>query len=169
MRNDIHDSCLVKATVLDKKSYKAIDSLMITSLFFYTNYYDIPSHMVSYSTGAYIFKDPVDNYVGDPAVIDLNFDGRDDIALINDMGGNGGPLYSYFIQQPNQRFFLDRYLTDSMSYFPDVNKKRKTLTTYVHAGACCVGRQIYRLDSRKQEWKLVEHVILGLPKMNSKS
>lgn len=167
-RDDIHDSCIIKAIISDKKSKNVFDSLLVTSLFFYTNYYDIPSHMVSYSTGAHVFKEPVDNYVGDLAVADFNFDGRDDVALISDMGGNGGPLYSYFVQQPNLKFILDRYLTDSMSYFPDIDKRRKTLTTYVHAGACCMGKHVYKSDRQIQRWKQIEHVILGLPKAKNK-
>lgn len=164
----IHDSCIVKAILIDKKSKDVFDSLLVTSLFFYSNFYDLPAHIVSYSTGTNVFKQVVDNYVGDLAVIDLNFDGKDDVALISDMGGNGGPLYSYFLQQPNRKFVLDRYLTDSMSYFPDVNKKRNTLTTYVHAGACCVGKHVYKFNTSNQQWKQVEHVILGLPKKHSK-
>jgi hypothetical protein len=168
-KNDVHDSCIVKAMLLDKRSKNLIDCLSVTSLFFYTNYYDIPSHMVSYSTGVHILKEVVDNYVGDLAVIDLNFDGRDDVALINDMGGNGGPLYSYFVQQPDRKFIMDRYLTDSISYFPGaINRKRKTLTTYVHAGACCVGKHVYQLNPSDQQWRQIEHVILGLPKRNNK-
>ena len=71
-KDDVHDSCIVKATILDKKSKHILDSLFVTSLFFYTNYYDIPSHIVSYSTRTHVFKEIVDNYAGDLVVDDLN-------------------------------------------------------------------------------------------------
>jgi hypothetical protein len=165
----LHDSCIARAILFDKKSKHILDSVFVTSLFFYRNYFNNAHHAVSYSTRVHVFKQIVDNYAGDLIVDDLNFDGRDDVVMINDMGGNNGPFYSYFIQQADQKFILDKYLTDSVTYFPaEINRKRKTLTTYENAGACCVGKQVYQFDSAKQQWKQIKHVILGEYKQNSK-
>jgi len=166
-KDHIHDSCMVTASLIDKKSKIIMDSVFLTSNLFFTNYFDNSFHMISYSTNVGAFKEVADNYAGDLIIADLNFDGRDDIALINDMGGNGGSFYSYFIQQPDRKFILDRYLTDSMVYFPsDFNKKRKTLTTYVHSGVSWMGKHVYQFDATKREWKRIESIILGPKKTN---
>lgn len=163
----VHDSCIVRTRIIDKMSKRVIDSLLLTSRFFYTNYFDNSRHAVSYSTGVHVFMGG-DNYFGDLVVADLNFDGRDDIALINDQGGNGGPVYSFYSQKADGKFILDQYLTDSISYFPtDIDRKGKTLTTYVHAGACCMGKQVYQFDKENSRWKMIEHVLIGLNEKNT--
>jgi hypothetical protein len=72
-------------------------------------------------------------------------------------GGNGGLLYSYYVQTTAKKFVSDKFLTDSMSYFPnEINKKKQQLTTLVHAGACCAGEQIYQYNS-SGKWKQISH------------
>ena len=39
-----------------------------------------------------------ENDFGDLIVADLNFDGKEDIAIKREEGGNGGPLYNFYIQ-----------------------------------------------------------------------
>ena len=120
---------------------------------------------MSYSTKFNIEKKIVDNNYGDIIVADFNFDNKDDIALVNDMGGNGGVFYSYYIQNKDRKFIKDVYLTDSMTYFPSkINKNSKTLITYVHAGVCGLGEHIYRLDINKNCWKDESHKIIDICK-----
>jgi len=159
---EIHDSCALKILIKDKKTNAYVDSIFLTSLFYYGDTFaNCDSSVTSFTTSFNANRQISDNYFGDMVVADFNFDNLDDIAIINDYGGNGGPLYSYFIQNNDKRFILDSYLTDSVTYFPSViDKTRHRLITYVHAGACCVGRHIYKFDKSTNEWKQTSHKIL---------
>ena len=42
--------------------------------------------------------------------MDLNFDGKDDIAVKFDSGGNGRPFYSFYIQNMSKKFELNAFL-----------------------------------------------------------
>jgi len=118
--------------------------------------------MTSFSTKFKANREIVDNYFGDIVVADLNFDGNDDITIINDSGGNGGSEYIYYTQTTFKKFVLEPFLTDSVVYFPtQIDKVKKQLTTYVHAGACCVGRHIYQYDKMKNSWHQIRHKIWG--------
>lgn len=48
-RDDVHDSCMVKAIFTNKQSGTVMDSIAIASLMFYTNYFTDPKNCVSYS------------------------------------------------------------------------------------------------------------------------
>lgn len=118
--------------------------------------------MTSYSTKFKTDREIVDNYFGDIVVADLNFDGIDDIAVINEIGGNGGPLYRYYIQTSDRKFVLNNFLTDSVTFFPTkIDKVKKRLITYVHAGACCVSKNVYQFSKASNTWKQTAHKILG--------
>jgi hypothetical protein len=85
--------------------------------------------------------------------VDLNFDGLDDIAVVNNAGGNSGPLYSFYTQADGKKFVLDRFLTDSLMFFPsEINRKNKTLTISFHVGACGLSEDIYMFDNAKKSW-----------------
>lgn len=118
--------------------------------------------MTSYSTKYNSNRPFRDNYFGDIVIADLNFDSKDDIALMREYGGNGGPLYSYFIQTRDNKFVLDEFLTDSVIYFPsNIDKSKHRLITYVHAGACCVGEHIYHFDKTTNEWNQISNRMLN--------
>ena len=81
-----------------------------------------------------------ENDCGDLIVADLNFDGREDLALKCEEGGNGGPRNNYYLQTQSRNFIFDEYLTNEMSYFPDfINSQENTLHVTV------------RVDSRSEE------------------
>ncbi len=156
------DSCVLKVFIKDKPTQKVVDSVLITSLFYFDDTFANCDSVMSFTTKFNSKRQVVDNYFGDIVVADLNFDSRDDIAIINDYGGNGGTFYSYFMQGDDKTFTLDSFLTDSVTYFPSViDKTKQRLITYVHAGACCVGEQIYKYDKSKKAWRLTRHKILG--------
>lgn len=70
-------------------------------------------------------------------IADLNFDGLEDFAISNYVGGNAGTLYAYFIQNKDGKFNLDPYLTDKIRFFPrNIDFKNKTLT-FLHLSGCC--------------------------------
>lgn len=138
--------------VHDKQSGLTTDSIFIVSEYMHSDFLNC-NNMVSYSTNFKADRDIVDNHFGDLVVADFNFDGKDDIAVINDRGGNGGPLYSFFLQQENKKFLLDNFLTDSMIFFPsEINRKNKTLTTYVHVGMCGLSERVFKLNGKTNTW-----------------
>ncbi len=148
-----NDSCLIKVILKDKISKSKLDSISIMSFFYFASIFSSCDSMTSYSTKFKVDRRIIDNYFGDIVVADLNFDEKDDIAIINNCGGNGGPLYSYYVQTKDRKFILDKFLTDSMVFFPsEINKENKTLTTYVHAGICWLGERVYKFDELTS-WK----------------
>ena len=102
---ELHDSCAVKILIRYKQTNAYFDSIFLTSLFYYGDTFaNCDSSATSFTTGFNSNRQIADNYFGDVVVADFNFDNQDDIAIINDYGGNGGPLYSYFIQRNDKRF-----------------------------------------------------------------
>jgi hypothetical protein len=160
-----HDSCIVKLRLTAKQTQRLLDSLQITSDSYYEMAFTNCDNVLSYATKKNINRKVVDNHFGDIIIADLNFDQKDDIAVMNDSGGNGGPFYNYYLQDRNSSFPLNRFLTDSMIYFPHkINSKAKTLTTYVHAGACGLGEHIYFLQKSTGSWKEKSHRIINICK-----
>lgn len=156
------DSCNLRIVLSDRQTQKALDTLTLI----YPQYcYDIFSSrnsIRSYTTGFNADSLASDNYFGDIVVADFNFDKKDDIAIFSNCGGNGGPTYQYYVQNSDSTFAAENYLTDTMRYFPEpINAKKKQLTTYVHAGARCMGRHIYQYNSTTATWKQISHKILG--------
>ena len=151
-----------KIIIYDKKMnvvdsiHQPVHVLFSESIFEGTDFYR------SYITGINQNKEVVDNYHGDFIVADFNFDSKNDFAIINDIGGNGGPFYSYYIQQNDNKFVLDTFLTDSMVYFPTkIDIKNRQLTTYIHAGVCWMGAHIYKLD-KTNKWKEISNRIIDV-------
>ncbi len=93
------------------------------------NYFDTKEAKIKTTEGLETFHNII--------VLDVNFDGLEDFAIINFEGGNGGPLYAYYIQNPNNEFELDDELTNEVRFFPiEINNKEKTLT-FGHPSGCC--------------------------------
>jgi len=151
-----HDSCVLKVLIKEKQTKVVVDSMLITSLFYLDDTFANCDSVMSFTTKFNAQRQVVDNYFGDMVVADLNFDNKDDIAIINDYGGNGGTFYSYYIQGDNKKFTLDSYLTDSVTYFPSIiDKTKQRLITYVHASAYSVSEQIYKYDKLTKTWSLI--------------
>lgn len=94
-----------------------------------------------------------ENDCGDLIVADLNFDGREDLALKREEGGNGGPLYNYYLQTPSRNFIFDEYLTNEMSYFPDyIDNKGKSLHVNVRANSSTKEGVNYHYDKFNNVW-----------------
>lgn len=156
-----HDSCVAKFTIFDKNKM-AKDSFSLTSNFFYSILED-PKEVRSYTTKFNINKQVVDNIYGDIVVADFNFDKKDDIAILSDTGGTSGPLYSFYLQGENMKFKLDKFLTDSMAYFPDEIKNNQ-LQTSVVGGVCYLGRHTYVFDKKKSSWVEKSHITIDICK-----
>lgn len=155
------DSCIINLRINDK-SRQLLDTISFFSTAYMTQTLAECDSVRSYTTKLNSDKEVVDGYYGDLVVADLNFDDKDDIALINDSGGNGDPLYNYYMQTAGKKFVFDNYLTDSIKYFPDkIDNSKQQLITLTRAGNCCAARITYQYDVSKNQWRQIDHKILG--------
>jgi hypothetical protein len=93
---------------------------------------------------------------GNFIVADFNFDGLEDFAVKSDPGGNGGPLYTYFMQNDDRKFYKSSYLSNVVQFFPtEINPKKKTLTTFLHANAYQKNRRIFKYNQKAKKWKMI--------------
>mgnify|MGYP003577160154 CR=1 FL=1 len=154
------DSCIITITILKKKSQKTLQTIKYSSTFIYENGFHRCAFVRSYSTGKNKKVEVLDNNYGDLVVADFNFDGKDDFAVVKESGVSDGPLYSFYIQSKAGRFSYDKYLSETVTYFPsNINPKKRTLTTYTTAGAIGVSCRIYKLN-KSNKWTLVSKKLL---------
>ncbi len=160
---EIEQICILQIVIIDKSSKAMIDSFSIQSSFLNSIMFLSCDNMTSFTTKFKRDRKIVDNYFGDIVVADFNFDGYDDIAIVHDSGGNGGPLYSFYLQNKDSKFVKDNFLTDSICFFPsEIDSKEKTLTTFVHASVCGLGEHIYKLDQKRNNWTEKSHRIINI-------
>ena len=113
------DSCIVTVFVQNKISKQKVQTVC-----FGTEYplgdssFVSCSNVRSYTTGINKNAEVVDNDFGDLIVADFNFDNKEDFAIKREEGGNGGPLYNYYIQISPITFKLDKFLCETMIFFP---------------------------------------------------
>jgi hypothetical protein len=145
------DTTTITITVTDKQTNKSQTIRYGSSWLFKSDFSDC-NNMRSYVTSQNLKKDPEED-IGDMIIADLNFDGRDDIALKYDSWGNSGPLYYYYIQDSSGKFNRNEFLSDEMGLFPSkIDSKNKVLVTYGHAGVEQVGEHVYALNTRSNKW-----------------
>ncbi|MCU0433833.1 MAG: hypothetical protein MUC87_10300 [Bacteroidia bacterium] len=130
--------------IIEDKSGSVIDSVRQDAYVLYPTLEEL-SEYYSCSGKVNTVGEVIDGYYGVFAVCDFNFDGKEDFAILTDLGGNGGAAYSYFIQHPQNHFFRENYLSDTMVYFPNINRSRKTLTTKIHSGVCGLSESEFTL------------------------
>jgi hypothetical protein len=160
----IHDSCIVNIYIFDKEQNKLKDSIKLSSIYLYGDVFKTCDEVKSYTTGKNKNREVQDNYNGEIIIADLNFDGKEDIAVINDCA-NSGTGYEYFIQGNNTKFYLDHFLSDSMNYFPiEIKKHTKTLETRVPFTVCGLLVKKYKFDSKTKKWKRIYNEVLNICK-----
>jgi hypothetical protein len=119
----------------------------------YTNTSEASSYLIGKNKKREIF----DNDFGDFIVADFNFDALEDFAVKRCSGGNGGPLYEYFIQDSTGVFHKDIFLTNEVAFFPsEIDENNKLLKTYVHANVYGVNEHIYKYDTVKMKWTYLQ-------------
>jgi hypothetical protein len=156
------DSCIVTVTVENKITNQASYTVHFTSNFFLGDSSFLNSNVRSYTTGKNKFAEVSDNDFGDIVVADFNFDNREDFAVKREGGGNGGPLYNYYIQTPDTSFRLDSFLSDTMIWFPAYfDKTKTTLTTVVRANTEKSLWTSFQLNPSVGIWKRVEQKPVG--------
>lgn len=151
--------CVLTLYVIDKSSKRTVDTIVFnTDYSFYgvLEEQDATPYRInavsSFSTKVNI-EDISYEHPADIVIADFNFDEKDDIAIANEITFSAGERYVYYIQQANQQFVIDNFLTKKMEFFPaEINSKNRTLITRVHAGACCSNVYEYELNKRGTKW-----------------
>jgi hypothetical protein len=152
--NEEIDSNSVKIKIINKFSKKE-QQIKYGSSFLFEKTFEDCNSVRSYLTNININAEIVDNEFGDLIVADFNFDEREDFAIKNDSGGNGGPTYNFYIQNENKEFILDKFLTEKMEFFPTKFKlKQSILITYVHANAYQLSENTFKYNLKTKKWKL---------------
>jgi len=160
--NEAIDSNSVKIIIINKKTTQK-QEINYGANFLFGKTFEVCETVRSYSTGINKNTEIVDNEFGDLIIVDFNFDNREDFAIKNDSGGNGGPTYNFYIQNEKGKFIFDKYLTEKMEFFPTkFNPKNKELVTYVHANAYQLNEKTFEFNSKNKNWKVkkqrfVEH------------
>jgi hypothetical protein len=157
---DVQVSSILTISIKDKRG-KPIQTIKFATLFLNSDVSANCRLVRSYTTGKNKKAEVSDYDFGNLIVADLNFDGKEDLAVKCDDGGNGGPLYNFYIQQPNGQFAIDPYLTDSVGSFPIyINKQKRTLTTIIHANARYEAKTVYRIDPQKGRWVMISRTFV---------
>jgi hypothetical protein len=79
------DSCWVNVQISSKSSGEILDSIRMETMYLYNPFPECVD-VVSLITGFDNVINKVDNYYGEFVVAELNFDGREDFAIIRDEG-----------------------------------------------------------------------------------
>lgn len=160
-RNPQMDSCVIKVAIFDKSLSKLIQEFQYSSEFFYDAFNEC-GNVRSYTTNVNRDSEAVDNDYGDVIVADFNFDNKDDFAIKNNSGGNGGPEYRFYIQDTNGEFIFDKFLSKKMIFFPiQINKTNHSLTTLVHANAMKSTETKYKLNISTKKWKMIKSKLIS--------
>lgn len=148
------------STTVVLKVFSKGDSTSVLNMNFSTRFLSdsvFTNHVRSYSTDVNTTTDVLDNDYGDLIVADFNFDCKDDFAVKMDEGGNGGPVYHYYLQNSNgSGFTSDSFLNTEVLFFPsEINNRTNTLTTVVHASAVDQCKRVFRYSSKSKEYILI--------------
>ena len=156
------DSCVIKVSVFDKSTSKLIQAIQYSSEYFFDDAFNECANVRSYTTNVNRDSEALDNDYGDIIIADLNFDTKEDFAIKNNSGGNGGPEYRFYIQDTNGEFIFDKFLSKKMMFFPiHINKTNRTLTTLVHANALQLSETKYKLNINNQKWKIIKSKLVS--------
>ncbi|WDF78933.1 hypothetical protein PQ469_02800 [Mucilaginibacter sp. KACC 22773] len=150
----------VKLSILNKTTN---DQQVISFLpgWFFEGVFKSDSASRSYVTGYNKSLEVIDYDFGDLVIADLNFDGKEDLAIKYDSGGNGGPIYNFYLQDNKGYFHKDNYLTDRVGSFPrEIDIKHKTITTQVHANVRHEGRKTFKYYPKTKQWRLVKWIMV---------
>ena len=155
------DTCLINISIFDKSSNKIIQEIQYSSEFYYDAFSKC-DNVRSYTTNFNRDSIALDNDYGDIVVADFNFDNKDDFAIKNNSGGNGGPEYRFYIQDLSGKFIFDEFLSTKMIFFPiHINVTNQTLTTIVHANALQSTETKFKVNLNNQKWKIVKSKLIS--------
>ncbi|KAF2327394.1 XAC2610-related protein [Flavobacterium daemonense] len=112
-------SAEIKITILSKQKNNKIQTIDIKSEFILkSESFKNCSNNKSYLKTVNSLIKVYDYDFGDFIIADFNFDDKEDLAIKREEGGNGGPLYNFYVQTENQKFILNDMLSKEMESFP---------------------------------------------------
>lgn len=113
----------------------------------------------SYTTHVNEKNKALDGDYGDLVVVDLNFDGREDIAIRSEYTNGQGSLYRIYLQGANGRFSEVKdmggmYRKDEGTTFPyEIDAKHKILAFWHRAGATQAVNYYISYIAASKTWK----------------
>jgi hypothetical protein len=159
--NDIGGNIDIKISILKKSNGRIIENIILHPHYLYPGVYENCLRARSYITGVNMDTLAIDNDYGELVVADLNFDGKEDLAFIDNSEGNSGPTYCFYLQTENHGFEPEHFLTEHMEFFPTkINKATHQLITYGHSSANSSCKHIYQYFSATRSWKEVSRKIV---------
>jgi len=159
------DSCIITVVVIGKITKDVIQIISLTSNSLFDGCFTNCKSVRSFTTKKNLNSLAIDNDYGDLIIADFNFDGKEDIAIKNNSGGNGGPTYDFYIQNTHNHFTIDKFLTQKVGFFPvEINKKAYTLTTHVHFNVYQYSCTTYILHKITNRWKVQKSILIDADK-----
>ncbi len=96
-----------------------------------------------------------DNDFGDIIIADFNFDGKEDLAIKREEGGNGGAIYNFYIQA-NHAFVYNHFLSNEVSFFPYYfDRKKKQLRIFCRVNSTEHEVTTIEYSGTTQSWKII--------------
>jgi len=146
------DSCSVKIDIFRKEGNLKAQEIRFESNNLFPKSFIDKTTSRSYTTGYNENIKDNENDWGDLILADFNFDGEEDFAIKGEEGGNGGPLYLFYIQDKSGAFAIDQFLTEEMIFFPKkIDPAKKQLTTLVRANTYEDCERVYQLTGKWEE------------------
>ena len=160
--NYVVHSAPLEVRVLDKKTGKTVQRISFLSGVLFLDKYENCGVVRSFITGKNKDAAAPGNDHGNLIIADLNFDGKEDIAIKYDSSNTGGPIYNFYTQQADGTFKKDTYLSNSVMYFPvAINNKNKTLRINVPIGIHKHTETTYQYNNQTNSLKIVNHKLVA--------
>jgi hypothetical protein len=155
-KQNYYDSVLRVIKIFNKNDslvQKIYPNLQMTPWYFHEH--DWPFRLSrSYITGKNANYNDMDNYCGEIVVADLNFDGLEDFATPINSGVDNGPHYAFYIQNRNNKFEYNKYLTKNLTWFPEkINDSIMSFTSSVPCGVYGTWYRTFKFDTILKTWK----------------
>lgn len=111
-------------------------------------------NQIDYFSAPVPIREGIESY-HDFIIADLNFDNLQDFAILYDIGGNAGPVYSYYFQNEKGKFNINKDFPLNHGPFPKViNKKDKTLTIKNPLGCCKISTTVFQ-SKENNKWETI--------------
>jgi hypothetical protein len=158
-----YDSTIIKVFITEKNTNRIVDSVGITSTFVYIDSIQNCNNVRSYITGKNETNGIWDMDYGILVIADVNFDLKDDIAIVSGIGASTGVMYTFFEQNNNKTFKRDSFLSDSVRFFPqNIDTINRKLSLSIPAGYKWSRQQEFHLNINTNHWEITKDTIIDI-------